>query len=108
MALRDETCVPCLEGGGALNAAELADLQDELPGWKVMEGHHLHKRLVFADFVTALGWLNRAGHLCEEQGHHADFRVGWGYVESDIYTHKVEGITRADAVLAAKFDALTS
>jgi 4a-hydroxytetrahydrobiopterin dehydratase len=34
--------------------------------------------------------------------------VGWGYVESDIYTHKVEGITRADAVLAAKFDALTS
>jgi pterin-4a-carbinolamine dehydratase len=34
--------------------------------------------------------------------------VGWGCVAIDIYTHNVEGITRADAVLAAKFDALTS
>jgi 4a-hydroxytetrahydrobiopterin dehydratase len=108
MALRDETCVPCLEGGGALSTDELAVLRDQLPGWEVVDGHHLHKRLSFTDFATALAWLNRAGAICEEQGHHGDFRVGWGYVEIDLFTHKADGLTRADAVLAARLDALQS
>ncbi len=107
MALRDEICVPCREGGPRLSSEELAALELELPSWQVVDGHHLFKRLTYPDFVSALSWLNRAGSICEEQGHHADFRIGWGYVELVIYTHKAGGITRADAVLAAKFDALT-
>jgi 4a-hydroxytetrahydrobiopterin dehydratase len=106
MALRNETCEPCRDGGTPLDTDTIAALIHELPGWQVCDGHHLHKRLAFADFSTALAWLNQAGTICEEQGHHGDFRVGWGYVEVDIYTHKVNGITRADAVLAARFDAI--
>lgn len=106
MALRDEICVPCRDGGPTLQAEELASLQAELPGWEVIEGHHLHRHLSFPDFSAALAWLNHAGAICEDQGHHADFRVGWGYVEIDIHTHEADGLTRADAVLAAKFDAI--
>jgi 4a-hydroxytetrahydrobiopterin dehydratase len=108
MASRDETCIPCQEGGSTFTAEELHLLCDELPGWEVIDQHHLHKRLSFPDFATALGWLTCGGAICDQQGHHADFRVGWGYVEVDIHTHKVNGITRADAVLAARFDAMTS
>lgn len=108
MALRDETCVPCREGGSTLSADELDVLRQQLPGWEVIEQHHLHKRLSFPDFASALGWLGCAAAICEQQGHHADFRVGWGYVEIDIHTHKLNGLTRADAVLAAKFDAMNS
>ncbi len=54
----------------------------------------------------AFAWLNRAGDICEEQGHHGDFRIDWGYLEIEIHTHRAGGLTRADAVLAAKFDAL--
>jgi 4a-hydroxytetrahydrobiopterin dehydratase len=107
MALRDETCVPCRDGGPTLEPEEMESLQAELPDWEVIDGHHLHRRLEFADFRTALNWLNLAGAICEDQGHHGDFRVGWGYVEVDIHTHKVGGLTRADAVLAARFDAIT-
>lgn len=107
MALRDEICIPCQDGGPTLAPEDLSLLRDELPGWEVVDQHHLHKRLSFPDFPTALGWLTCAGAICEQQGHHADFRVGWGYVEIDIHTHKVNGLTRADAVLAAKFDAMT-
>jgi 4a-hydroxytetrahydrobiopterin dehydratase len=106
MALRDETCIPCRDGGATLSPEELTELQNQLMDWRVVDGHHLHKRLDFADFATALAMLNRAGAICEEQGHHADFRVGWGYLEIEIHTHKAGGLTRADAVLAAKFDAL--
>lgn len=107
MALRDESCVPCRDGGPTLTAEELTALQQELPGWQVVDGHHLHKRLEHPDFASALAWLNRAGAICEQQGHHADFKIGWGYVEIEIYTHKAGGLTRADVVLAAKFDALS-
>lgn len=107
MALRDESCVPCRDGGPTLEGEELASLQAELPDWEVIDGHHLHRRLEFADFRTALNWLNHAGAICEEQGHHGDFRVGWGCVEVDLYTHKAGGLTRADAVLAAKFDGIS-
>ncbi|MEB3165068.1 MAG: 4a-hydroxytetrahydrobiopterin dehydratase [Cyanobacteriota bacterium] len=107
MALRDEACIPCQEGGSTLAPEELDQLRDELPGWEVIDQHHLHKRLSCPDFASAMDWLNSAAAICEQQGHHADFRVGWGYVEIDIHTHKVNGITRADAVLAARFDAMT-
>lgn len=108
MALRDETCIPCRDGGSTLDPNELAALKAELPGWHVVNNHHLQRRLEFPDFGAALAWLNRAGAICEEQGHHADFGIGWGYVEIEIWTHKANGLTRADAVLAAKFDALDS
>jgi len=106
MALKDEICVPCREGSPTLKAEEISALLAELPDWKVVDGHHLHRRLTFADFASALAWLNLAGVLCEKQGHHGDFALGWGYVEINIHTHKTGGITRADTVLAAKLDAV--
>jgi 4a-hydroxytetrahydrobiopterin dehydratase len=80
----------------------LAQLQD----WAVIEGHHLAKDWRFPDFASALGFVNRAGALCEEAGHHADFELGWGRVAARIYTHKIDGLAEADFVLAARFDRL--
>lgn len=106
MALSQEPCLPCREGAPLLTEAELSELLTELPGWQMVEGHHLQKAWPFADFQQALAWLNRAGAICEAEGHHADFSLGWGRTEAVIYTHKVDGLTRADAVLAAKFEAI--
>lgn len=106
MALSQETCIPCRDGAPTLTDAELTALLPELPGWQVVDGHHLQRSWSFADFQQALDWLNRAGAVCETEGHHADFSLGWGRAEAVIYTHKVDGLTRADAVLAAKLSAL--
>jgi 4a-hydroxytetrahydrobiopterin dehydratase len=106
MALANEACLPCREGAPTLSEQELASLMGELPGWEVIDHHHLRKGWRFADFRAALDWVNRAGAICEEQGHHAEFRLGWGHAEALIHTHKVDGLTRADAVLAARFEAM--
>ncbi len=106
MPLSDDLCVPCRDGGPTLSEDELAALLPELPGWQVVDHHHFLKALAFGDFASALAWVNRAGAVCEANGHHADFKLGWGYVEVTIYTHKSDGLTRADAVLAAKLDAI--
>jgi 4a-hydroxytetrahydrobiopterin dehydratase len=104
MALAKEACVPCSQGAPTLSPTELADLLPQLPGWQLVDGHHLRKIWKFANFQQALDWVNLAGGICEEQGHHAEFSLGWGHAEAVIYTHKVDGLTRADAVLAARFD----
>ena len=45
-----------------------------------------------------------AGAVCGAEGDHAEFSLGWGHASAEVYTHKVDGLTRADAVLAAKLD----
>jgi 4a-hydroxytetrahydrobiopterin dehydratase len=105
MALANEQCVPCDQGAPTLSDTEIAALLAELQGWEVIDHHHLRKAWTFPDFQSALDWVIRAGSICEAQGHHAEFSLGWGHAEAEIWTHKVDGLTHADAVLAARFDA---
>jgi 4a-hydroxytetrahydrobiopterin dehydratase len=58
----------------------------------------------FPDFKTALDFVNKVGAIAEEQGHHPDIGLSWGGVEIVIYTHKINGLTESDFILAAKID----
>jgi 4a-hydroxytetrahydrobiopterin dehydratase len=104
MPLADKDCVPCKGGVAALKGAELKSLKSQVPGWDVVNEHHLHKLYKFADFKTALDFVNRAGAIAEEQGHHPDILLEWGKVEITVYTHKIDGLTESDFILAAKID----
>ena len=104
MPLADQTCVPCKGGVPPLKGAALDSLKAQLPGWDVIEEHHLHKTFPFPDFQKALDFVNRAGAIAEEQGHHPDILLGWGKAEITTYTHKIDGLTESDFVLAAKID----
>lgn len=104
--LASKTCVPCSGGVPALKGAELAALKKKLPGWDVVNEHHLHRRFEFPDFVKALAFVNKVGELAEQQGHHPDILLTWGKAEITIWTHKVDGLTESDFILAAKIDKL--
>lgn len=104
--LASKTCVPCRGGVPALKGAELATLKKQLPGWEVVNEHHLHRRFDFPDFRQALAFVNKVGELAEEQGHHPDILLTWGKAEITIWTHKVDGLTESDFILAAKIDQL--
>ena len=104
MELAKQTCLACQVGTPKLTDVDLAELLPQLPGWEVVNNHHLSRSLRFIDFQTALNWVNAAGAICESEGHHAEFSLGWAHAEAVIYTHKVDGLTQADAVLAAKLN----
>lgn len=107
MSLSAEKCVPCRGGVPPLKGEELRDLAAQLgPAWRVVDEHHLESERPFPDFATALGWVNRIGALAEEEGHHPDLWLSWGKVRISLYTHKIDGLTRSDFVLAAKIDEL--
>jgi len=73
-------------------------------GWKVVNEHHVFKSFEFPNFRTALQFVDRVGELAEEQGHHPDIFLAWGKVEITIWTHKIDGLTESDFILAAKID----
>jgi 4a-hydroxytetrahydrobiopterin dehydratase len=102
--LASKTCVPCRGGVPSLTAKQYEPLLDQLEGWQVIDDHHLAKRYEFSNFVTALAFVNRVGAVAEENGHHPDLYLTWGKVGIEIYTHKIDGLTESDFVLAAKCD----
>lgn len=104
--LADKVCVPCQGGVPPLAPEESAKLLRELDGWQVIDGHHLSKDFRFPDFVQALAFVNRAGAVAEEQGHHPEITLGWGHAKVEIWTHKIDGLVESDFILAAKLDRL--
>jgi 4a-hydroxytetrahydrobiopterin dehydratase len=104
--LSSKQCVPCRGGVPALKGDEIAPLLQQLAGWEVVNEHHLKKGYRFADFKEAQAFVSKVGDLAEEQGHHPDICFGWGSAEITIWTHKIDGLTESDFILAAKIDHL--
>ena len=104
--LAAKQCVPCKGGVPPLAGEAIENLLAQLGpnGWQVISGHHLEKSYTFADFASALAFVNRVGAVAEEQGHHPDIDLGWGKVRLTVWTHKIEGLTESDFIFAAKAD----
>lgn len=103
--LAGKKCVACDGGTPKLQGQSLKKLTSELgSGWNVVKEHHLEKEFKFKDFREALAFTNRVGELAEEQGHHPDIYLAWGKVKVTIWTHKIEGLTESDFILAAKIE----
>jgi 4a-hydroxytetrahydrobiopterin dehydratase len=104
--LAGRQCVPCHGGVPSLPGEEITKLQAQLDGWEVVAEHHLRKEYKFEDFKETQAFVNRVGELAEEQWHHPDICYGWGRAEITIWTHKIDGLTESDFILAAKIDQL--
>ena len=104
--LANKTCVPCRGGIPPLAGTELEALAKQVPQWKVVEGHHITRTFQFSDFRQALAFTNKVGEIAESQGHHPDILLAWGKAEVTTWTHKINGLTESDFILAAKIDKL--
>lgn len=106
--LAAKKCVPCKGEVPPLKGSRLTELASQIdPAWRVVEEHHLEREFKFRDFREALDFTNRLGELAESQGHHPDIGLSWGKVNVSIWTHKVDGLTESDFILAAKTDQLS-
>jgi 4a-hydroxytetrahydrobiopterin dehydratase len=104
--LADKKCVPCRGGVPRLKGSELETLQKVVPEWSVTNEHHLSREFRFPDFRQGLEFVNRVGAVAEEQGHHPDILLAWGKVGITLWTHKIDGLTESDFIMAAKIDRL--
>ncbi len=104
--LASQNCVPCRGGVPPIKGEELRRIQQEVPQWTVVNEHHLTRTFTFPDFKQALDFVNRVGGIAEEQGHHPDILLAWGKAGITLWTHKIDGLTQSDFIMAAKIDQL--
>ena len=65
----------------------------------------LEREFVFADFASALKFLNRVGDVAEKIQHHPDmFLYNYNQVRVSLSTHDQKKITEKDYFLAEKID----
>lgn len=75
--------------------------------WKLSENNDLlSRRFELNNFAEALALVNKIGELAENQQHHPDINLGWGYVEIYLSTHDIGGISDKDITLAQAIDKL--
>jgi 4a-hydroxytetrahydrobiopterin dehydratase len=105
--LSKKNCISCKGDMPPLKGDRLASFYAQLEkGWQVIDENHLEKTYPFPDFRSALSFTNKVGELAEREGHHPDIYLSYGKVKISLWTHKINGLSESDFILAAKFDEL--
>lgn len=101
--LTSQKCVPCEGGTDPLTVEEIWEVHSNVPTWEVI-GKHIRHSFKFTNFAKALVFVNKVGEIAEEEGHHPDIKLGWGYVHIELTTHAIDGLSLNDFIVAAKID----
>jgi 4a-hydroxytetrahydrobiopterin dehydratase len=78
-------------------------LRSRHPEWTGGPGK-LTRSIEFADFLTAVEFINRLAPRCEELDHHPDLALRWRWVDVELSTHSAGGVTDLDITLAGIVD----
>lgn len=78
----------------------LADLDS---GWSGSPAQ-LERDIEFADFLTAVRYIDEIAPVCEEHDHHPDLTLSWRNLGIVLVSHSVGGVTEADLSLARELD----
>jgi 4a-hydroxytetrahydrobiopterin dehydratase len=68
----------------------------------------ISRSIEFANFSTAVEFINRLAPRCEELDHHPDLALRWRWVDVALATHSAGGVTALDLQLAGIVDELAA
>jgi 4a-hydroxytetrahydrobiopterin dehydratase len=117
MSSTGEICVPC----SGLNSNDLIPidrlqrrLTEIIPQWNLHESRNtsggldyysINRKFTAKNFQSAMDCLNEIGRIAEEQNHHPDLHItNYRDVHIELYTHKLNGVTENDIILAHAID----
>lgn len=104
--LAQKTCVPCQGGVPPMPAEDVESYLGKVDGWTQTDHKRIRKTFTFGKFPETIAFVNRVAEVAEAENHHPVMHVGFRELEVEIWTHKIDGLTESDFVLAAKIDQL--
>ena len=108
MKLNQKKCLPCRGDVPPFSREQIDEYLKYLTDWKALinekKGFYLSRVYNFSNFEQSLSFINKVSNIAEEENHHPDLKFGWGYAEVNIFTHKINGLTLSDFILASKID----
>ena len=103
--LINKKCEPCSSNTPKLTLNEVQNKLLEINDWILNDNHEMiFKKFKFKNFKQSINFTNLVGNLAEEEGHHPDISLGFGYCLIMIHTHAIKGLSDNDFILAAKID----
>jgi 4a-hydroxytetrahydrobiopterin dehydratase len=107
MKLSEMTCSPIKKGTAPLSRSEAESLVPQISSWSLAE-NEIAREFHFKDFREAMDFVNRVAAVANEQDHHPDIGIFYNIVKLTLSTHKINGLSLNDFILAAKIDRLTA
>lgn len=107
--LSELKCVACRGGEPTLTAAQIADLQPQVPDWQVKDVDgilRLERTFKLKNFIEAMAFTNKVGLIAEKEDHHPAILTEYGKVTVSWWTHKIKGLHQNDFIMASKTDQL--
>lgn len=85
---------------------DVAEILKDLPDWSAPPGDRpaIARKLVFADFNAAFGFMGRVALLAEKMDHHPEWSNVYNRVEVRLTTHDAGGVTDLDLRMARFID----
>lgn len=103
--LTQTKCIPCTIGTPPLTPEQIADFKKQLKlDWEVIDDKRIKYDFRFETFMKAIEFINKIAELAEKEGHHPDIHNYYNKVVIELHTHKIDGLSEADFILASKIE----
>ena len=101
----NKTCRACQGNASPLTQTEIIQGLEKLGSkWQLNKTGHLYKEYKFKDFTEPMNFANKIAKLAEELQHHPNLTIAWGKLGVEIWTHKINGLSEIDFILASKIE----
>ena len=103
--LTQRTCKPCEGGATPLPPSAAQTLLRDVPGWELVDGKAIRRRVRCKDFMDAVSRIQRIAPIAETDDHHPDLHLtGYRTLTVELSTHAIGGLSENDFILAAKIN----
>jgi len=107
MNLKSLKCDSCNSNTPKLSLKDINTHLKSLNKWALNEDQNMiFKKYTFKNFSKSLSFVNEVSKVAEEEKHHPDISLGYGYCLIMIHTHAISSLSINDFILAAKIDNL--
>ena len=105
MKLPEQMAKPVAKGTVPLAQKEAEELVRDIPLWS-LGIRAIEREFHLKDFREAMEFVNQVAELANEQDHHPDIFISYSKVRLTLSTHKINGLSLNDFIVAAKIDRL--
>jgi len=106
MKLHEKKCIPCSGEVPPLPIEEINRFKKDIdPQWELThENTRLLRKLKLNEMKAPMELALKIAQIADEQWHHPELHIGFGHLDIEIWTHKINALVESDFIFAAKVD----
>lgn len=106
MSLSDKKCIPCSGEIPPLKLDEILKLKPQIsPEWELTHNNtRLLRKIKLHQMKRPMEIANLIAQEADVQWHHPELHIGFGHLDIEIWTHKINGLVESDFIFASKID----